>query len=102
MDAKNWIKRQWEFIKTRYYTWWNSYHFKQKKKEADRLHKLTGRRYFVVPSGDRLEVVDNSYLKFYNAWAKHKGQKQIRLPDLLKMAYYHTSQEPLTRKKTSS
>ena len=102
MDAKYWLRKQWHWFLEIIYMKWNNYHFNQKKKEADRLHKLTGKRYYVLPiSKSRLGVVNNEYLKVYNKWAAHNNRKKIRLPDLLDMAYYHTPQEPLTRKKSS-
>lgn len=71
-------------------TWWNTYHFWSKKREAERLHKLTGKQYFIVPkTKTSLMVVDNTFIKYYNKNAP-KG-KRITHPDLLKMCYYKTS-----------
>lgn len=72
---------------------WNPMHFKWMKNKANRLNKLTGKRYFVVPATDTsLMVVDNNYVKFYN---KQKGVKKIDIYDLIKMSYYATSTRSL-------
>ena len=74
----------------------NTINLKLKSRKADRLHKLTGKRYFVVPATDTtLMVVNNDYVKHYN---KHSGQKKITFHDLIKMAYYYTSTRPPTKK----
>jgi len=68
------------------------------KKQADMRHKLTGKRYHVVPMGNKLIVVDNSFVVRYNKYAKKSGHLSIDSLSLLKMSYYSTSVESVTRK----
>jgi len=76
--------------------WLNSIEFYFLKKKADRLHKLTGRRHWIVPkSSNKCMVVDNSYIKIYNSVVKHR---KIDIYKLEKMAYYATASGNLTRK----
>ena len=79
----------------------NSINFKIAKNKADKYHKLTGKRYHVVPGGkNKLIVVDNTFVKIYNEKAKTlKGAKRIDFDDLIKMSYYSTSLQSLTRVK---
>ena len=74
------------------------YKFKRYRKRADELHKLTGRRYFVIPdSGGGMVVVDNNYINIYNKTMKTHGKK-MTIVDLLKMSYYATSLNSIVRK----
>ena len=89
----------------RFFTYWfnstlNHISFYYAKKKADNLHKLTGKRYHVVPKTQTsLMVVDNSYVDAYNKHAKHlKRFKKITILDLLKMSYYSTSVQGVIRK----
>lgn len=84
-NLKNWVIFQFN-------TWWNVCHFWYMKKKAEKLHKLTGKQYFVVPKNKTsCMVVDNSYIKFYNQQAAKMKTKKITHPDLLRMCYYKTS-----------
>jgi hypothetical protein len=86
----------WNWIIFEVNTIWNYIHYRYMKKKADRLHKLTGRRYFVVPkTANSLTVVDNSYIKYYN---KVNKNKQITIVDLINMSYYATSVQGIIRK----
>ena len=84
--------------------WYNSIlnhiNFYLARKKADRLHKLTGKRYHVVQGkGHNLMVVDNTFVALYNSKVKtFKGAKKIDFTDLIKMSYYSTSVQSLTRK----
>jgi len=76
----------------------NSVSFWMKKREANRLHYLTGKRYHVIPRDDRrLQVVDNTFINAYNS--QMPKAKRITIVDLIKMSYYSTSVEGLNRKK---
>lgn len=84
-----------------YITWlWNSYvwnplHFRYMKNKAIRMHKITRKRYFVVPKTETsLTIVDNNYINFYN---KQKGVKKININDLIRMAYYATPAKGITQ-----
>ncbi len=67
----------------------NYYNFWKMKRKANKLHKMTKKRYHVVPLSDtKLTVVNNDYIKWYN---KHKGVKKITIHDLIKMSYYSTN-----------
>jgi hypothetical protein len=88
---KAWIIYQYNSI-------WNYWHFKKMRAKADKLHKLTGKRYHVVPATKQsLMVVDNTFIDKYNKAAKGKTKK-ITIVDLLKMSYYSTSVQGITRK----
>jgi hypothetical protein len=86
---KKWLKFQYNSI-------YNSIMFWYKKKEADRLHQLTGRRYFVIPAGNKLAIVDNRSIAAFNR-AQPKG-KRITINDLLKESYYATPLQGLNRR----
>jgi hypothetical protein len=82
-------------LKYWYNSIWNYFHFKNKVREAKRLNKLTGKRYFVVPATNHsLCVVDNTYIKLYN---KQKGVKKININDLIRMSYFATQTRPLVK-----
>lgn len=86
------MKKIKQWIIFQFNTLWNSIHFWMKKREANKLHKLTGKQYFVVPaSKTSLMVIDNSYVKWHNKIAsKTKGMKKITHPQLLRDCYYKT------------
>lgn len=66
------------------------------KRKAIKLHKLTGKRYHVVPNGSGgLMVVDNEFLKIYNKNVKGLG-KQLTFQDLMKNSYFSTSVRGVT------
>lgn len=63
------------------------YRLLKAKTKANSLHKMTGKRYYVIPyQKGRLIVVDNNYVKLYNKYNKSK----ITIERLLLMSYYHT------------
>lgn len=73
-------------------TIWNNLHFRYMKNKAEKLHKLTGKQYFVVPkTKTSCMVVDNTFIKIYNQNASKMKVKKITYPDLLRMCYYKTS-----------
>lgn len=62
------------------------------------MHKLTGRRYHVIPvENEKLIVVDNNFIKFYNNKVKGKAQK-LTIDRLIELSYYSTSVQGITRK----
>ena len=68
---------------------WNHFHFKNMKRKADKMHKLTGKQYFVVPkTKTSCMVVDNSFIKAYNR--NMPKNKRITHIDLLRMCDYKT------------
>jgi hypothetical protein len=69
------------------------------KNKADRMHKLTGKRYFVIPRKGGLMVVDNDFVKFYNKNIKQK-KDHIDIKRLLEMCYYATPLQSINRNKT--
>jgi hypothetical protein len=76
----------------------NKINFYFAKKKANQLHKLTGKRYHVLPRSDvKLMVVDNDFVNAYNKVAAKKGCKKINIYDLLKMSYYSTSVQSVVR-----
>jgi len=82
-DLKNWFIFQYNSI-------WNYFHFRYMKRKAEKMHKITGKQYFVVPKTKKsCMVVDNSFIKAYNK-SVPKG-KRIKHVDLLKLCYYKTS-----------
>ena len=69
------------------------------KRKADRLHKLTGRRYHVIPGPKKLTVVDNTFIDRYNRECKgKKGFHKMTIVELIKQSYYSTSVQSITRK----
>jgi len=87
---KTWIIFEYNTIHN-YISFWYA------KRKANRLHKLTGKRYHVVPkTKTSLMVVDNTYINHYNKCVKAKG-KQININDLLRMSYYSTPAQGLNR-----
>lgn len=63
--------------------------FQLKKDEADHKYKITGRIHYVIPLGDEeLQVVDNLWLKAYNAYAKKEKLKTIPMFKMRNSAYY--------------
>lgn len=91
MKVIKWINYQYNSII-------NQINFWLKKRQAERLHKLTGKRYHVIPKDKySLIVVDNTYVDKYNKFIKNKAKK-ITILDLLKMSYYSTSVQGLNRK----
>ena len=84
-------------IKKWYDIAYNYINFYLKKKEAIRLHLTTGKQYHVCPAvGNKLIILDNTFLKFHNANIKGKGRR-LTFPDLLKMSYFSTPAEGITR-----
>ena len=63
------------------------------KSKANRLHKLTGMQYHVIPTDTKkLMVVNSKFIAGYNKIVKGKG-KQLSIADLLKMSVYSTPQK---------
>jgi len=61
------------------------------KMRANRMHRITGRRYFVILRYDgKLIVVDNKYINFYNKGLRNKN-KRLNIEKLMKMALYATT-----------
>ena len=56
------------------------------KKKADTMHTMTGRKYYVVPAGKKLQVITSDVIKVFNKRTKQK----MNINDLLKMSYYST------------
>ena len=76
--------------------WINSAKFKIKKNQADKLHELTGKQYFVVPNDKKgLSVVNNDYIEAYNR--NKPKNKRIDYLRLCSMAYYSTGQGKFKR-----
>ena len=91
------MKKILQAIKFEYNSIINSFKFWKVKREANKKHKLTGKRYHVVPFDDKtLGVVDNSFIKAYNKTVKGK-QNKITIDKLLKMSYYSTPVQGLSR-----
>ena len=93
------MKKLWKIIVFEYNSIHNSISYWFAKHKANRLHKMTGKRYHVVPRDERnLMVVDNSYIDIYNRAVKKQGGKPIDIISLLRMSYYSTSVQSLQRK----
>ena len=92
-ELKEWFTLQYNSI-------WNTLHFKRKVKEANEMHKRTGKQYHVIP-GPRKEllIVNNEWLKKFNKAIKKGGGKPISFPQLLEMSYYSTPIDGMTRQK---
>lgn len=67
-------------------------YFKQMKKIALSKHKITGKRYHVIPiPKNKLRIVDNDYINTYNRLMRHKKNfKKMTIETLLQIAYYST------------
>jgi hypothetical protein len=77
---------------------YKSFRLRNAKRKANACHRLTGKRYHVVPdSKGKLKIVDNTYIDHYNKFFKCKA-KPININDLLKMSYYSTPAQGLNRK----
>lgn len=67
-------------------------------KRANKYHEIRGKQYFVMPTpGNRLAVVDNTYINEYNRNANKLGLSKITYVDLLEMCYYKTPAGSYTR-----
>jgi hypothetical protein len=78
-------------IRFEYNSLLNSFALWSAKRKADKQHRLTGRRYHVVPtSKGKLMVVDNTFIDRYNKTIKGTGNRHITIIDLLKESYYST------------
>lgn len=81
---KSWIKDNFFYLL-------NIIQFKYCKFKANREHKLTGKRYFVIPKNNyTLTVVNNDYVRRYNIAAARLNYKKITIVDLLRDCYYCT------------
>lgn len=56
-------------------------------KRADKMHKVTGKRYHVIENNGRLMIVNNSIIKVYN---KKTKKYKININQLLNEALYST------------
>lgn len=90
-----WIKAQFNYIRNRIQFWYF-------RNEADRMHKITGKRYFVIPNGKTLKVVDNDYVKLYNRAAAKLNYKKVTIVDLLHDCYYCTQMGTTGSRKRKS
>lgn len=91
-----------KYLKQQFNYLWNRIRFWYFCNEADRMHKLTGKRYFIIPDGEKLKIVDNDYIKLYNKAASHLKCKKINIHNLLEACYYCTEMGTTgTRKKKS-
>lgn len=80
------IKKIKSWLIFKYYWYVRKFQFKAAKAKADQMHLMTGRKYYVVPSGKKLQVVTGDVIKVFN---KATG-KDMNIHDLLKMSYYST------------
>ena len=88
---KKWIVFEYNSIHNSISFWYN-------KRQADKMHKLTGKRYHVVPKDESTcMVVDNTYIDHYNRAMKKVGGRKISIVELLRMSYYSTSVNSLQR-----
>lgn len=91
------------WIKNQFIYFLNRIQFLYFKIEADKLHKLTGKRYFVIPkSNTKLGIVDNDYVWRYNKAAAKRGYKKITIKDLLEQCYYCTNSGTTSKRKSKS
>ena len=90
----------WRWIKSEYFDLVESFKFWRMKRQADAMHKKTGKRYHVLPtSNGNLVIVDNNFVEGHNKFIKGKG-KPITIKDLLEMSYYSTSvNSPVLRER---
>jgi hypothetical protein len=99
-EFRNWFNRGWQniagTIAFEWNSWMNSIRFKKAKRKADKLHKRDGKRYHVIPDGNQLIVVNNESIKVINRGLPKA--KRLTIIDLLKLSYYSTSVESVTRK----
>lgn len=80
------MKKIKSWIIFKYYWYKRKFQFKAAKAKADQMHLMTGRKYYVVPSGKKLQVVTGDVIKVFNK----ATEKDMDINDLLKMAYYFT------------
>lgn len=64
--------------------WWR---LSRAKRRANNLHKMTGRRYYVINYEGKPLVVDRNFVNLYNR--EHPKQK-ITIERLLRMSLYYT------------
>ncbi len=60
---------------------------------ANDRHKVTGKRYFVIPYGSKMLVVDNNYIANYNKQVKSvnmSGVNKLTIKDVLECCLYST------------
>ena len=72
------------------------------QKKADRLHKIDGLQYFIVPYNFKgkthFRLMNKRTHDAYNRICKKQGLRQLSYVDLLKIAIYKTSQGTLSRR----
>jgi hypothetical protein len=99
-EFRNWLNRGWQniagTIAFEWNSWMNSIRFKYAKRKADKLHKRDGKRYHVIPAGNKLAVVNNEVIKHLNK--KLPKAQRIDIRDIMGMSYYSTSvKSPVNR-----
>ena len=88
--AAKWIDYQFNSI-------WNTWYFRRMCKKADKLHLIKGKRYWVIPAGNRLMIVNNDWMKQYNSLVDKKHR--LDFVKLEAMAYYSTASGTLRERK---
>ena len=74
------------------------FRFWRKKRKADRLHRITGKQYFVVPAGKHLAIINNDGIKAFNRRMKAEKKNPISYKQFCELAYYKTPVGCLGRK----
>ena len=80
------MKKLAELIVFKYLWYKRKIQFYYAKKKADTMHAMTGRKYYVVPAGKKLQVVTGDVVKVFNKRMK----KKMNISDLFKLSYYQT------------
>lgn len=84
------IRYEYRIFLKRIYLW-------RKKHHAINMHKITGKRYHVIPTDKgKLAVVDNSFIDKYNRIIRNKAQR-MTIEKLLKISFFSTPVEGITR-----
>lgn len=76
------IKLNWFERKIKQFWFWYA------RQLADSYHRADGKRYVVVPYGERFIIMNNTDRKVINRL--HKKEKRLNINDLLKMKAYST------------
>ena len=81
-------------LKRMIWNWISQRSLKRLIKEADRLHNLTGKQYYVIPVENwrrgEYVIVNNEAHKAYNKQAKKLGKPQFNFKQLAEIAVYKT------------
>lgn len=86
-------------LKQAFTLWKRKREIKRVSKIADDLHKVNGKRYFVIQYGDEMKVIDNIYIQEYNKLAKKQGVKQMRFIDVINTCLYATPVATTNKRK---